>query len=318
MDGSLKRQMEEFYREQPRHRHPIAWKPDTASVNRLLRRTAGNALLVGLALYRVHRHPNQPEVPRKALLDERVEQIVDALRVAGIGPEGILAIATATLAGPDAATPLSALTRETRFDPDKMDVVPNLHHLAAPAAPLVQPEPIGDAFVRYILAEKRCAPDRRQQLITAAWQAAANGQATAVMLRTARRLSVGEDALARALREGPPPEAGLDELSVALAHAQWALQIPRADWDLGDVPGPAPFPALPAATSKRCPIPRKWNATRTCGAMLARRFVSHWGICKGWRLVLQLRGWCSSFRFWKWGTRPRLSGEKWPAYASWP
>jgi hypothetical protein len=245
MDGFLGRRMEEFYRNQPGQRQPIAWKPDTASVDRLLRRTAGNALLVGLALYRVYRYPSQPEVPRETLLGERAEQIVDALRVASVEPEGILAITAATLAGPHAGPSLGALTKETRFDPERLNLVPNLYHLPAPAPPLVQPEPIGDAFVRYVLAEKRCAPDRRQQVIAAAWQAAANGEDPAAMLRTARRLAVGGDRLARALREGPPPGAGLDELTVALAHAQWAVQIPRADWDQGNVPGPAPFPALP-------------------------------------------------------------------------
>lgn len=130
--------------------------------------------------------------------------------------------------------------------------MPNLYHLAAPAAPLVQPEPIGDAFVRHILAEKRCPPDRRQQVITAAWQAAPTA-----MLRTTRRLSIGDDALARALRAGPPPEAGLDDLSVVLAHAQWAVQTPRADWDLGDVPGPAPFPALSGGYAEMMPDPEE-------------------------------------------------------------
>jgi hypothetical protein len=253
MDGSLGRRMEEFYRKQPGQRQPIAWKPDTASVNRLLRRTAGNALLVGLALYRVYRYPSQPEVPRETLLGDRAEQIVDALRVAGIGPEGVFAIAAATLAGPHATPSPGALTKETRFDPERLNLVPNLYHLPAPAPPIVQPEPIGDAFVRYVLSEKHCAPDRRQQVIAAAWQAAANSEAPAAMLRNARRLSVDETALARALREGPPPEAGLDELTVALAHAQWAVQIPRTDWDQGDVPGPAPLPPLQGGYSDPMP-----------------------------------------------------------------
>ena len=76
MAGSLHRQMEAFYREHPTRRQRIAWKPDSESIDRLLRRTAGNALLVGLALYRVYRHPDQPEVSRDALLRERAQQIV--------------------------------------------------------------------------------------------------------------------------------------------------------------------------------------------------------------------------------------------------
>ena len=239
MAGSLQLQMEAWYQKQPTRRQRIAWKPDTGSVDRLLRRTAGNALLVGLALYRIYHHPAQPEISRKALLQERVEQIVAALKVAGINDERMQAIAWATLAGPGAVLPAGTMTKDMRFDPDKLDAVPNLHAAPAPAPPLVQPEPIGDAFVQHVLSEERCATDRRQEVINLAWRAA-----PVAMLRTAWRLSTGEDALAGILREGPPPGAGLDELAIALAHVQWAVHIPRSDWDLGDVPGFAPFPHL--------------------------------------------------------------------------
>ncbi len=90
---------------QPRHRQLIAWKPDTAFVDRLLRR---NALVAGLALYRIYRHPNQPDLPRRAL---------DASRVAGHRSEGVLAKAAATLAGPEAAPRQGILAKETRSTP---------------------------------------------------------------------------------------------------------------------------------------------------------------------------------------------------------
>ena len=241
MAGSLHRRTDELYRKQPVYRHHVIWTPDTASVDRLLRRTAGNALLVGLALHRIYRHPEQPEASRQALLRERVEQIVAALEIAGVDSEALLAIAAATLAGPGAVLPPTAVGTETRFDPGRLVLVPNLHHMPAPAPPLVLPEPIGEAFVHYVLDEKRCAGDRRQRVVDAAWQAA-----PAVMLRNSWRLSIGDDAVARIMRAGPPPAAGLSELDIALTYAQWAVQIPRVEWDVGDVPGPTPFPPLPA------------------------------------------------------------------------
>jgi len=220
--------------------HVSRWKPTDDNVRRLLLRSRGNALLVCLALQQIQRRYGAEIASADELLLDRAQRIVEALEAAGFGAaEQLRAIAWATLAGgPASAIDLTAEPSPgdwPRFEPETLDAVPNLGAAwPAPAPPLVQPEPIGDAFVRLVL--RRCDAATRRRVIAAAWRA--NPPA---MLAAVRRLGQGEDALAAALRAGPPPEAALDPLDMALAYVVAAVHIPRPEWDAGEIPrlGPA-------------------------------------------------------------------------------
>ena len=194
--------------------HLSGWKPTDDNVRRLLLRSWGNALLVCLALQRIQRRHDAEIASADELLLDRAQRIVEALEAAGLGAaEQLRAIAWATLAGgPASAFDLTAEPSPgdwPRFEPETLDAVPNLGAVwPAPAPPLVQPEPIGDAFVRLVLRRSDAATRRR--VIAAAWRA--NPPA---MLAAVRRLGQGGDALAATLRSGPPPEAALDPLDMA-------------------------------------------------------------------------------------------------------
>lgn len=237
--GELQAMLDAQYRHKPAARRPIGWRPNAASVETLLRRTAGNALLACLALYHLYRHPTRGDISRETILRDRAERIREALLAAGVSEPQLRLIALATLIGPAAPFPPALLTDATRFDPHLLHSIPNLLAQTPPAPPLVVPAPIGDTFIRLVLSDMHCAPDHRAAILAEAWRAAPTP-----MLRTAWRLSTGEDALAIALRAGPA-QSGLDEARIALAYAAWAALIPREEWDLGDVPGPAPAPPLP-------------------------------------------------------------------------
>ncbi len=56
------------------------------------------------------------------------------------------------------------------------------------------------------------------------------------MLAAVGRLGRGDDKLAEALRAGPPPEADLDPVELALAYVVAAIRIPRPEWDAGEIP----------------------------------------------------------------------------------
>jgi hypothetical protein len=216
--------------------HFSGWKPTDDNVHRLLVRARGNALLVCLALRDIQRRPKVEVSSASELLLERAERIEEALQAAGVGtPEHLQAIAWATLAGgegSDLELREELLDLWPKFDPANLQYVPNLRGAwSLPAPPMVRPEPIGDAFARLVLSNKRCDPLTRRRVIAAAWRANPAG-----MLSASRRLAARDDPLAAELRAGPPEDIGLEPLDLALAYALAATRIPRPEWDAREIP----------------------------------------------------------------------------------
>ncbi len=234
------------------------WKPTDENVGRLLRRAHGNPLLVCLALQQIQRRLPDDGIPSSAvLLLDRAQRIVEALEAAGVGTAGHLrSIAWATLvAGAEtmAEAPSEAvLGGWSLFEPAALEAVPNLGLIwPSPAPPRVQPEPIGDAFVQLVLSDRLCDTATRRRVVASAWRASPLAM-LAAMRRSAAWQAIpsatgpavgtdsGQDAVAAELRLGPPPDADLDEIDVALAYVAAAIRIGRQEWDAGEVPRPGP------------------------------------------------------------------------------
>ena len=76
------------------------WKPTDKNVHRLQLQTRSNALLVCLLIRQMQRDPSHELMDAAALLLDRAQRIVQALKAAGIGgPEQLRAIAWMTLIG---------------------------------------------------------------------------------------------------------------------------------------------------------------------------------------------------------------------------
>ena len=102
-----------------------------------------------------------------------------------------------------------------------------------------------------VLSDRLCDAATRRRVIASAWRASplamlaamrrsAAWQAIPLATGPAGGTDSGQDAVAAELRLGPPPDADLDEIDVALAYVAAAIRIGRQEWDAGEVPRPGP------------------------------------------------------------------------------
>ncbi|MFD2233554.1 hypothetical protein [Phaeospirillum tilakii] len=239
--GTLYAALEAMRRQDPTRPRPVVhWQADDRSVDEVIRRTAGNPLLIVLDLHRRFLNPADGDQSLRHVLARRAKRIHEALRDEQIGDDRIRAVALATLVG-DVSIPPAVRAGipllQGGFPPKLLGAVPNLRR-GEGGPPRVHPERIGDAFVAYLL-DAVWAETERDEVIRLAWQIAPEA-----MPHASWRLSLASEAVAANLWREMGAASERDPLGTTLAFLRWACLIPRLEWDLGDVPGPAPFPRL--------------------------------------------------------------------------
>jgi hypothetical protein len=189
-------------------------------VDSFLRITRGNPLLVELGMKALRQGQTLDTMSEDSLLRDRVDRILDAMRQAGLSdPAHERALAVATIA-------TGARSRRTVNDayplPERPEelarVFPNEPVDLREVLPPIRPELVGDAFARHVL--DGADAQERARMVRTAWTANPAGT-----LRSSLRLGGRTDELGMLLRPGPPPDAGLDTLEVAMAFTEAALFI---------------------------------------------------------------------------------------------
>ena len=252
--GSLRVALEEGWRDETDRNHlkgkpssrprpVVRWKGDDRTVDALIRRTAGNPLLIALSLQTLFLHPGEVDPGPHAVLAKRARRIHQALQGEKINEDAIRAIALATLVG-DVSIPATVRAGipllQGEFPPKLLGAVPNLRRGEGGGPPRVHPERIGDAFVAYLLGSV-CSEEQRDEVIRQAWQAAPEAMPHATW-----RLAAAGDGVAASLWREMAAVSVRDPQTTTLAFLRWACLIPRIDWDLGDVPGRVPLSPLAA------------------------------------------------------------------------